>query len=408
MAAFSKFAKSDELELESNVNCKTRNSVKGVDVDVALNFRFADYFNNKINLSEIKLADLKKIAKPLKIKITTTKPVLIERIKIYLEQWKKTSKIQSVFRGYLVRVLLKLHGPALNNRNSCINATDFCTLEPLNEIPHHQFYSYNDDSGFVYGFDIFSMITIFKNNNTNSNSNSHLNANTVLNPYNRKPICEHLYYAKNMFRFLRISRIVYFDKYAKNGNLLVLYTNLGQLSDYIASYTIRFMNTNTRQRQSNQISEHIVITRLARQRSPALNTRINELFMEIDNCGNYTESRWFSDLNATGYIHLIRSISRILHGIQYEFRRNICPFYNPLVFETDTYSIESQSQSNNIENAEEDTAKILCLTILENIVFGTTDIEYKKIGIMHVLTALTIVSGPARRSIPWLYESVNL
>jgi hypothetical protein len=43
---------------------------------------------------------------------------------------------------------------------------------------------------------------------------------------------------------------------------------------------------------------------------------------------------------------------------------------------------------------------------MENMVYSGVDEEYRKIGCFHALSALTIVSYPARAALPWLYESV--
>jgi hypothetical protein len=40
------------------------------------------------------------------------------------------------------------------------------------------------------------------------------------------------------------------------------------------------------------------------------------------------------------------------------------------------------------------------------MVYCGIDDEYRKIGTLHALTALTIVSNGARNSLPWLYESL--
>ena len=47
-----------------------------------------------------------------------------------------------------------------------------------------------------------------------------------------------------------------------------------------------------------------------------------------------------------------------------------------------------------------------CVTIIENMVHTGIDTEFRKIGALHVLTALTVVSLPARNSMIWLYESL--
>ena len=51
--------------------------------------------------------------------------------------------------------------------------------------------------------------------------------------------------------------------------------------------------------------------------------------------------------------------------------------------------------------------KIACVTIMENIIYTGINEEFKHIGSMHVLTALTVVSEDARQHLPWLYESIN-
>ena len=48
------------------------------------------------------------------------------------------------------------------------------------------------------------------------------------------------------------------------------------------------------------------------------------------------------------------------------------------------------------------------LTIMENFIYTGINSEFKQIGAMHVLSALTIVSPQARGSLPWLYESVEI
>jgi hypothetical protein len=47
-----------------------------------------------------------------------------------------------------------------------------------------------------------------------------------------------------------------------------------------------------------------------------------------------------------------------------------------------------------------------CLIVIENMVYTGIDIEHRKIGTMHALSALTTVSLHFRDAMPWLYESV--
>jgi hypothetical protein len=48
----------------------------------------------------------------------------------------------------------------------------------------------------------------------------------------------------------------------------------------------------------------------------------------------------------------------------------------------------------------------LCISLVEDLVFTGIDDEYRRLGALHVLTALTLVSSAARGSLPWLYESI--
>ena len=75
---------------------------------------------------------------------------------------------------------------------------------------------------------------------------------------------------------------------------------------------------------------------------------------------------------------------------------NICPFYNPFdgVF---PHGAE----------INQDVIRIGCLIVFENFVYCGTNEDYKRIGTLHALSALTLVSENARQAIPWLYDSVS-
>ena len=132
------------------------------------------------------------------------------------------------------------------------------------------------------------------------------------------------------------------------------------------------------------------------QQKPPI-SRIQELFMEMDQLGNYTDAAWMLNLNAPSlhalYRHLVE-IWRIRAQLPYEIRNRICPIEDPfLVAEP---------------RIDDDIEMILlsCIRAMENMVFAGLDIEYRKIGAMHVLTALTMVSLPARNTFFWLFETM--
>ena len=149
---------------------------------------YNDITNYNYNVSQLKI-----IAKNYKLKISGNKNELVSRIFTFLYLSSYIIKIQKVFRGHIVKKYIGLHGPAAIKRNLCTNSTDFVSMEPLEEIKFHQFLSYKDEDGFIYGFDITSLFNLFAKNGNNNN-----------NPYNRNKIpdiilknIKILLYAKN-------------------------------------------------------------------------------------------------------------------------------------------------------------------------------------------------------------------
>ena len=50
--------------------------------------------------------------------------------------------------------------------------------------------------------------------------------------------------------------------------------------------------------------------------------------------------------------------------------------------------------------------RIRSLSIMEKLAYNAHDDENKKMGILYILSALTLVSEQARDAMPWLYASV--
>jgi len=141
--------------------------------------------------------------------------------------------------------------------------------------------------------------------------------------------------------------------------------------------------------------------KIVEMRKKPMNTRIIELFMEIDQLGNYTQSTWFSNLSRRDYIFLYRHLYDIWSyraQLTTEFKNKICPLFNPFA--------EIFTNPVNHNNILEDQIKIACLTIIENLVYSGIDQEHRTYGAMHALSGLTLVSRDARIAMPWLYESV--
>ena len=124
--------------------------------------------------------------------------------------------------------------------------------------------------------------------------------------------------------------------------------------------------------------------------------------MDIDLLGNYTQSAWFSNLDRLSYIRFYRILYDIWNfrgQLSRELKSLISPFFDPF-----TNIFIRQIYHNDITHEE---IQFACLTVIENLIYTGVDEEHNKIGALHVLSALTLVSSGARISLPWLYESVS-
>jgi hypothetical protein len=338
----------------------------------------SDFFNKNINLEKYKIIDLKDTLKYYKTtinfakeqKYTSTeirilkskydfslngkKEDLIIRVKTFFNKEKSAILIQSIFRMNLIKKDLQLRGPALKNRKLCVNDTDFYNLEPLSNIPTESFFSYKGEGDFVYGFDLNSIISLIKNSNQDK----------LINPYNRENMIE---IVSNINSLIRINNII-----RKKQSSMSVCSKLNDASELLRSV-----------------------------KAKPLNQRIKDLFIEIDQLGNYTQSEWFSELNRQELLRYFRCMFDIWNyraQLSFDTKRKICPLRDP--FGNVYYSLSQ------LLNLTDDQLKMLCLSVMEQMILTGIDKDHKILGTFHILTALTVVSGPARANLPWLFESL--
>jgi hypothetical protein len=232
---------------------------------------------------------------------------------------------------------------------------------------------------------VFSLITVYKRKGN------------IINPYTRERLD-----TDTLNRILLIGRLVklIFPDCIDS-------TENAQPSNHTTPSIIERNREQNRQQNiqmtllNNRISnmdQPFILHRLREIRNKPVERRIQDLFIEIDLLGNYTQSSWFSNLNMGEYIRFHRWLHEIWNfrgRMTDETKRNICPLYDPFVFNRNTsrYPLYDDTQE-------------ICLTVVENIIYGSTDVEHRRLGALHVLSALTIVSPPARISLFWLYESL--
>jgi len=319
---------------------------------------YQDFYRDNINLTTYKVYELKNIAKKYKLHVTGTKPILIGRITDYFKKIKNVSKIQSIMRRHIIKNMNKMKGPALRNRKICTNETDFYTLEPLENINYHDFYSYKDNEGFVYGFDINSLVTLLRKKSV------------IHNPYNR--------IVMNFDTIRNISVISKLNRQIHNIN-----------NDYF----------NSEQTVRDQTIERMNIIR-----NKETNERVRDLFYEIDLLGNYTSMNWFHDMTSDDCITFLRQILEIWNirsNMPILTKKRICPYFNPFIEGVHNINV----RKNDIHDIE--VLKKTSITIMENLIYTGINEEYKQLGAIIVLTALTTVSNDAREKMPFYYESLH-
>jgi hypothetical protein len=298
-----------------------------------------------------KIDELKKLCTKYKISKSGNKEELIKRLYEYCKNSAGPLKIQKAFRGFLNRKLHKLQGPALMNRKICTNDADFFTMDDMIEIPATQFYSYRDDDNFVYGFDIVSLYNLIKKEGL-----------CAKNPYNRNEFDNKV--KENVMNMIRISKVL-------------------------------------------KIPVDIEIKNEIMDPAKRMELKILELFQTMNSYGNYANAEWFGELPRNLHIRFARELVDIWSYralLTVAKKQEICPPHgNPFLGTPYYVNVASNNALNNISN---ETLVKYNVQIIENLVKSAVDIDNKMLGTFYVLSALTLVSQPARDAMPWLYEAV--
>mgnify|MGYP000492367545 CR=1 FL=1 len=348
---------------------------------------YDNFVRHDLQLTSYLIGDLKKACKLCKEKITGTKPVLIDRLNTKYQTITKCIKIQSLFRGYYVRLNNKLRGAAFMNSSICNNTTDFCTLEPLDEIEYPYFFSYTDKNNFTYGFNISSLIYVYKQQRK------------IKNPYNRDLIPKNI--LKNIF-------IVYYSNF-------IIHNNFRQehLNDYLNARLflhpkqVRRRPTRRIQRESSVLSPHHQqqLELLTNNRNMTYEQRVREIFIEINRLEIYCDQTWILSLTAPLLRRFYIFLSDLWHfrsNIPYETKYKICYLTNIRGNPFDRHVRRTE-----LFHLDDSELKDLIVYTMENMVFTGFDEDFKKIGSFHLMTALTSVSSAARRALPFLYETIS-
>ena len=353
------------------------------------NITYENYIGYPGLLKKHKVPHLKQALREYKLRIGGKKEELVERLEMYFNRNTSVILIQRCFRSWICRYIKRLRGPAYLNKSICVNDTDFCSMEPISDIESDYFFSFTDEKKFTYGFNISSLIEMLKRSS---------NINKIANPYTRDILSRAT--VRNIISLYNLSFVLCPDFHK---------TNLPYIIPKMSSSTVTRTRSRNHQEYSpitrtiNSIEELNRYNHIREIRTTSQDNRISELFIEIDLLGNYTNKEWFVNLELRDYIRLYRKLYEIWYyrsDLSREVQNNICPYYAPFDGIFTRPLLHSELGLNQIKTA--------CLIVFENMVYSGINIEYRKIGTLHALSALTLVSVPARESMPWLYESVNV
>lgn len=292
------------------------------------------------------IKQLREIAGHHKIKLSSAlvKTDIVSKIYNYFKHYDNALVIQRAWKHYLWRQYNKLRGPARFNRRLCVNETDFFTMDDLKDIPYNQFFSFQDDDGMLYGFDMLSIYTLFTKGFDSKTAN----------PYNRNVLGKHI--KKNVWKLLWLSKL--FKE---------------EINVVLTEETIEM---------------------------PSISARSITLFHDMDILGNYTNVIWFTSLPQLSVVRFITDLNDIWSyraNLSDNIKREICPNHHDL-FQM-MYMIDLRVVPLPI-------VQDIALVIIERLVRSGINRDSRALGANFVLCALTLVNVEAAMALPWLFQSV--
>lgn len=387
--------------------------------------------------ADYKVAELKEMCTIIqrefdykKIKLSGTKGELRQSIYNFYHHTFHCIKIQLKFNCFLRRKLNKLRGPALHNRDICINETDFYSLDPIQEIPNHQFFSYEeffetDSNGGVkvkpkssyYGFDIASIYNLILSDNGVENEyalSRRLLWNESNNPYNRNKIPHSV--TRDILKIIKLDRILNVKRVLKNkkntrnqmmNNNVNNNINNNILFDNNNNNNFEYDNNNYIEENNNGVNMGMnvalpqdVLTPQQRFRQHVLG-----LFQTINALGHYSDPDWFIALTYEQHITFLRELIDI-----WNYRAELSPHARRTIYPPNgdpfpQYVLGWVTHQFYIYLTPENIININ-LTVIERFITSAVSEADRCLGSNFILCALTLVSIPAREALPWLYQSV--
>ena len=396
------------------------------------NYNILNEENEKSN-ADYKVAELKEMCAIIqrdfdykKIKVTGTKGELRQSVYNFYHHTFHCIKIQLKFNRFLRRKLNKLRGPALSNREICINETDFYSFDPIREIPNQQFFSYeeiakeegNSKKSCYYGFDIASIYNLILSDNGVENEyalSRRLIFNESNNPYNRNKFPHNV--IRDILKIIKLDRILSRKRgITKNKKMTKnqimnnnVNNNVNNNDNNNDNYEYEYDNNNFIEEDNNNAimggGMNIALPQEVLTPHQMFRQHVLRLFQTINALGHYSDPEWFIALTYDQHITFLRELIDIWNyraELSPQVRRTIYPPYGDpfphYVLSWVTHQFYIYLSHENIININ--------LTVIERFINSAVSEADRCLGSNFILCALTLVSIPAREALPWLYQSV--
>ena len=377
---------------------------------------------NEKSSADYKVAELKEMCAIIqrdfdykKIKITGTKGELRQSVYNFYHHTFHCIKIQLKFNSFLRRKLNKLRGPALNDREICINETDFYSLDPIRDIPNQQFFSYEEigkeeegksKKSCYYGFDIASIYNLILSDNGVENEyglSRRLIFNESNNPYNRNKFPHNI--VRDILKIIKLDRILSRKRVLKNKKM----TKNQMMNNHVNNNNnYEYDNNNYVAQDNNAVmggGMNIALPQDVLTPHQRFRQHVLRLFQTINALGHYSDPEWFVALTYEQHITFLRELIDIWNyraELSPQVRRTIYPPYGDpfphYVLSWVTHQFYIYLSPENIININ--------LTVIERFIASAVSEGDRCLGSNFILCALTLVSIPAREALPWLYQSV--
>jgi hypothetical protein len=383
---------------------------------------------NEKSSADYKVAELKEMCAIIqrdfdykKIKLSGTKGELRQSVYNFYHHTFHCIKIQLKFNSFLRRKLNKLRGPALTNREICVNETDFYSFDPIREIPNQQFFSYEEvakeeegssKKSCYYGFDIASIYNLILSDNGVENEyglSRRLIFNESNNPYNRNKLPHNV--VRDILKIIKLDRILSRKRVLKNKKM----TKNQMMNNDVNNNNYEYDNNNYVAENDNNNNAvmgsgggagmNIALPQDVLTPHQRFRQHVLRLFQTINALGHYSDPEWFVALTYEQHITFLRELIDIWNyraELSPQARRTIYPPYGDpfphYVLGWVTHQFYIYLSPENIININ--------LTVIERFIASAVSEGDRCLGSNFILCALTLVSIPAREALPWLYQSV--